>query len=155
MAERDWIFEGDDFVCGLRAAGILVRDGKILLQREAGGREYAVPGGHVKVGEELSEALAREYAEELGISVSVGRLLFTEECFWEWKGRAHHDMGFYFEIETRDVIPEGFRPHRDNPNVEVGWIPVEKIGPLTLYPEFLKEEIHNLPDAAKHFVTRA
>ena len=47
---KDWLFRGEDYACDLRAAGVLMRDGKILLQRDKNGAEYAVPGGHVQVG---------------------------------------------------------------------------------------------------------
>ena len=30
---------------------VLVRDGKLLVQRDRDGSEYALPGGHIKIGE--------------------------------------------------------------------------------------------------------
>ena len=40
---KDWIFSGDTYACGLRTAGILIQNGCILLQRDAGDDEYALP----------------------------------------------------------------------------------------------------------------
>ena len=48
-----------------------------------------------------------------------------------------------------------FVPHRDNGNVLIGWMPIESLKDVTIYPEFLKEEIFSLDSAPKHFVTRA
>ena len=45
---KDWLFTGDGYVCGLRAAGVLIRNNTILVQREIDGNEYALPGGHIK-----------------------------------------------------------------------------------------------------------
>lgn len=36
--------------------GVLIRDGKILVQRDRDGHEYVLPGGHVKIGEILEDA---------------------------------------------------------------------------------------------------
>ena len=62
--DKDWIFVGDEYACGLRAAAVLIKDNMILVQRDKGGNEYALPGGHVKIGETSEEGLVREMAEE-------------------------------------------------------------------------------------------
>ena len=61
----------------LRSAVILLEDGKLaLIRRERVGRVYyLLPGGGVEPGETLVEAAQREAAEELGLQVSVGRLV--------------------------------------------------------------------------------
>lgn len=47
MMEKDWIFHADGYNCDLRAAGVLIRDGNILVQRDHGGSEYAPPRHYV------------------------------------------------------------------------------------------------------------
>ena len=61
--EKDWIFRTDEYICDLRTVGILVRDGKLLVQRDRDGSEYALPGGHVKIGETTADGLVREYKD--------------------------------------------------------------------------------------------
>lgn len=63
--EQDWIFDTDTCRCDLRSAGVLLQDGKVFLQRSAGGSEYALPGGHVRAGETTEHALLREWQEEM------------------------------------------------------------------------------------------
>lgn len=155
----DWIFSGDGWTCGMRVAGVLLRNGKILLQREADGSEYAIPGGHIRIGETLEDGLKREWQEEMGTKILLKRMLWTEECFWEWKGKRAHDLAFYFLIglEDEDALPDdGFlRPHKDNSRIVLEWMPLEKLQDIVVYPEFIKNENLNDNAPVKHFVTRA
>ena len=157
--EKDWIFRTDKYICDLRTVGMLVRDGKLLVQRDRDGNEYALPGGHVKIGETTEDGLVREYKEETGAEIKVRKLLWTEECFWEWNGIQAHNIAFYYLIELADSsdIPDtgAFVSHKDNCNVVLGWMPIENLGEVTLYPEFIKEQIFDLDTPPKHFVTRA
>jgi 8-oxo-dGTP pyrophosphatase MutT (NUDIX family) len=56
--------------------GILVRDGHLLLGLRAPHKSYPgcwdVFGGHLEVGESPWDALRRELAEELGVTVTAG-----------------------------------------------------------------------------------
>ena len=152
---NDWLFRGEDYRRDLRAAGVLLKDGKILLQRDKNGAEYALPGGHVQVGEETQNALKREFCEEMGVKIAIKRLLWTEECFWRWQGKMVHSLCFYYLIEG-DLSDTGeFQPHRDNEQVEYGFVPLEALAGLTIYPEFLKERIGALREYPEHFVTYA
>ena len=99
---KDWIFRTDEYICDLRTVGVLVRDGKLLVQRDRDGNEYALPGGHVRIGEATADGLVREYKEETGADIRVGKLLWTEECFWEWNGTQAHNIAFYYRIELAD-----------------------------------------------------
>jgi 8-oxo-dGTP diphosphatase len=55
-------------------AGLLVRDGKVLLCHRGAGRWYPntwdLSGGHVETGEMAAAALRRELGEELGIAIA-------------------------------------------------------------------------------------
>ncbi len=156
---RDWIFEADGFICELRAAAVLVEDGNILVQREAGGDEYALPGGHVKAGETLEDALKRELFEEAGLRIACRRLLWSEECFWHWNGKMAHGIAFYYLIEALPDSPpirDGiWTAQRDNPRVEYGLLPIERLKDATVYPEFLKDEIACLDGPMRHFVSKS
>lgn len=159
MLEKDWIFSGDTYCCDLRAAAVLVKDGKILVQRDRNGTEYALPGGHIKIGETLEDGLIREMQEETGVSIHIQRMLWSEECFWEWKGKAAHNISFYYLIDVLEncalLATEDFISQKDNGNVVLGWMPIEKLKDITIYPEFLKQQIFHLDAPIQHFITRA
>ena len=155
---QDWLFQVDNCICDVRTVGVLVRDGKILIQRDAGGCEYALPGGHIQMGETLEEGLIREFREETGAQIRCERMLWSEECFWEWNGRKTHNLAFYYRIALEpgwDIPDAGeFVPHKDNRNVVLGWMPVAELQNATVYPRFLKTEITCLDGPMKHFVTK-
>jgi ADP-ribose pyrophosphatase YjhB (NUDIX family) len=61
-----------------RVTGICIEDEQILLlnQDTDGPRTWSLPGGKAEDGETLAQALIREMAEETGLVVEVGRLLY-------------------------------------------------------------------------------
>jgi len=63
------------------AAGLIFRSGKLLIaQRHADahlGGLWEFPGGKLETGETFEQSLVRELHEELGVEVSVGKLVAT------------------------------------------------------------------------------
>lgn len=43
----DILYKTDDYVFSYRVAGILIRQGKVLLQKPKNDDGYSIPGGHV------------------------------------------------------------------------------------------------------------
>ena len=158
MIEKDWLFSSDEYICDLRTVGVLVKNNRVLVQRDKNGSEYALPGGHIKIGETLEAGLVREYKEETGVDIKVKRLLWSEECFWEWNGKLAHNIAFYYLIEESDgcKISDNveFVSHKDNCNVVIGWMDIEELKSIIVYPEFLKEEIYDLDGEVKHFISK-
>ena len=67
--DKDFLFTTDEYICGVRTAAVLVKDNKLLVQRDRNGNEYALPGGHIKIGESLEDGLIRETLEEMGVVI--------------------------------------------------------------------------------------
>ena len=84
--------------------------------------------------------------------------MWSEECFYTWNGKQVHNIAFYYLIELCggfDIPDMGeFVSHKDNCNVVIGWMPMEQIQDVIIYPKFLKEEIYKLDEPPKHFVSR-
>ncbi len=154
----DWRFDDGKTVCDLRVAGVLVREGKLLVQREKDGQEYALPGGHVQIGEETADALSREFREEMGAVLHGLRLLWIEECFWSFGGKQAHQIALYYRITSADGLDasaEEFMPHRDNAGVLFGWLPLDALADAVIYPEFIKQEVGHMEEPVQHFITHA
>jgi ADP-ribose pyrophosphatase YjhB (NUDIX family) len=54
---------------------VVVEEGRILLVRRADDGSWCLPGGRLEVGESLRAGAAREFTEETGRAVELGRLL--------------------------------------------------------------------------------
>lgn len=152
----DWLFEMDNNICHVRVAGLLLRGNKVLVQKIKNKNEYALLGGHLKFGETTEEALVREYQEEIGVKIICKHLLWTEENFWKWNGKDAHNISFYYLIDLYEgtIIPDGFTPLIDNCNVVFGWVSIEELKDINIYPQFLKKEVHRLGECPKHFISR-
>ena len=62
-----------------RATVIAEKDGKVLLIREKGQRQYSLPGGGIERGEYTMEAALRELREETKLRPSKAERLFDHE----------------------------------------------------------------------------
>lgn len=70
-----------------KAAGILLKDRKLLVTRSKGKDFFVSPGGKIEEAESPQQALARELMEELTITVSVDGL----EPFGVFEAQATRD----------------------------------------------------------------
>lgn len=158
---RDILFKSEDWVFSFRAAGILIRDGRILLQKPKGD-DYALIGGHVSAFETASKTLKREYKEEIHADIEVGEMIAVGEIFFPWGERPCHQIGLYYRVELKDPdqIPLSGVFHGydewDNERIDLDfcWVPVEELGSLTVYPTELIPHILSGKKEILHFVSR-
>ena len=97
----DILFKNDDFVFSYRVGGILMRNGKILLQRPKND-DYAIIGGHVAAMETSMETLKREFEEELHAKIEVDNLLAIGEIYFPWGKRPCHQICLYYNVHLMD-----------------------------------------------------
>jgi 8-oxo-dGTP pyrophosphatase MutT (NUDIX family) len=88
-----------------RAAAIIRREGYLLIHRMTLDPFWTLPGGRIEFGEPASTTVAREIAEELGATATIGELSYLVENLFELDQQAVHELGFYFEVELRDPFP--------------------------------------------------
>lgn len=154
----NWSFIKENNICSFRSAGVLIKDGKLFVQKEIDGDEYALPGGIVNIGETSEYAVIRRYKEETGADIICERLIWVEESFWEWNNRKAHTLTYYYLISLKDenaiLDNNQFVSQKCNDNVVVGWMPLDNIHKITIYPTFVKNKINNITDCIEHFTSR-
>ena len=155
---RDILFKTEDHVFSYRVGGILVENGKILLQRDKNG-DHAVIGGHVAFMEQAKDALAREFLEELHVKIGVDDLLAVNENFFMWGDKPCHQVHFYYAVHLEDdsFFREGERAgydELDNLRVDLDfvWVPVEELKNISVYPRELPELLEK-QNGIRHFVS--
>ena len=72
---------------GQSVAGVVIRDGKVLLARHTYGNGKGlliIPGGYVNIGETPEDALKREFMEETGIQVEPDGIIGIRFNMHDW-----------------------------------------------------------------------
>ena len=115
--------------------GLIVNNGRFLLGRRlnkigigTGRWLWDLPGGHVKKGEELLEALVREIYEELNLKVCVGE--FAYEGLIEYPG--HEDVFYVYWIKH---VSGELKLSEHN---KVEWVHPESFDEYNIYPPWKK-----------------
>ena len=110
-----------------RSVAIVVRDGKILMERVVYfGREfYTVPGGGIEEGETPEQAVLRELQEECGLDGKIIRPLAVQ---YKLDGSAEYS--FEVEVSEEQEAITGYDPEEstENPPLkEVLWMSLVEI----------------------------
>lgn len=126
-----------------RAAIILIQNEAIaLIERQRAGLHYfTFPGGHVEPGETPEQAAVRETWEELGLKISIRRLV--AEIWW------HAKPQYYYLVEAvSGEFGTGLGEEMQRPKPERGtylpvWVPIGKLLDLPVMPRSLAEMVVN------------
>lgn len=147
----DCCFQTPDGLFNFRTAGLIIRDGLLLAMTERGIGHYYLPGGRVRMGETMEEALYRELREELGVSARVLRPLWLCESFFPLGGRPVHEIAMYYLTEPDwDGLPalEGQFTLSDSDGAEhiYRWLTPEEVRSVRIYPVPMQECWPQLPE---------
>jgi 8-oxo-dGTP diphosphatase len=127
----------------LRPAACFFKENKILLLKYeyAGIAVYNLPGGNHEEGESISNALAREMNEEIGVQITVGELLFTAEI--AQKSREIDTLHMVFECQIIEFEP--ILNPSETSAIELNWIEIDLLDQINMYPNLgleLKNKFH-------------
>ncbi len=87
--------------------GVLIRNGRVLVNRAVYRTRFTIPSGYVDPGEGLATALAREFVEETGVTVEVGPLLLARH---KVIAATESDVFFAFLVHHRVGTPSARPP---------------------------------------------
>ncbi|HEY8893091.1 MAG TPA: NUDIX hydrolase [Clostridium sp.] len=142
-------FKVENGVFNFRVAGILFNKNKVLIHRLINDDFYAFPGGRVEMFESTENTIIREMTEELGINVTINRLLWVVEHFFNNNDSKYHEICFYYLIECCDKNFLGrediFYITEGSNKFEFRWVDIADIRNHVIYPTFIKEKIEDLP----------
>lgn len=155
--DRMITFTRDDKRFNLRIAGVAIEGGRVLLHQFEGDDFWALPGGRGELLETAHETLRREMQEELGIEVTIVRLLWMVENFFEYQGLHFHEIGLYFLMQAPPDWPlrtfrSSFSGYEGHLRLTFRWFPLEEVERIVLLPSFLTSALRNLPDNMQHIV---
>ena len=122
----------------LRVSGLCWRDDALLLvkHRMGNGHLWAPPGGGIEFGEFIEDALKREFLEETGLEIAVGKFLFG--C--QFVKNPLHAIELFFQV----VAVSG--------EIKIGHDPELQIIETA---EFLSDaEIRSIPEATLHGILK-
>jgi ADP-ribose pyrophosphatase YjhB (NUDIX family) len=142
-----------------RIVGIAYDGDRVLLHRAETDDFWAMPGGRAELLETAAETLRREMREEMNEDVTVERLVWIAENFFEYGPRSFHEIGFYFLMHLPPDSPlrqktEPFYGQEGDLKIIFEWVPVATLEQVYLFPTFLRTGLKNLPTSTVHIVHR-
>ncbi len=140
----------------IRVGGFLQHERRLLVveQGRGGERYWLLPGGGVRFGETLSEALRREIAEELGLRVAVGRLLAIVESISPEPSYPKHVVHLIFEVSA---APEADIAPQEATVLHAEFLDERGLNTVDLRPpiaEFLLDCLRELPSSPQYLGRR-
>ena len=101
--------------------GVCVRDNHILVYQNTNFGYICLPGGHVEFFEPMTEALRREWNEEVGCDCTVGKFLNFFEERYECSDGKRHEYAFLSEVSCE--VLEVHKPlKQQEPHIALQWM---------------------------------
>jgi len=112
--------------------GALVSKDKLLVVKRSEKESFLpgvweLPGGKIEFGESLTDALEREFREEVSLTISVKKLIFAFDYVSQKQGKEVHTTEIVFLVELQDKDQLRLSPGHS----EFRWIEKVEISLLT------------------------
>lgn len=103
--------------------------GRVLLTQREDNRLWCMPGGHMDLGETVSEAVARETLEETGLVVAPGRIVgvYSDPRLALRIGHGLRNQMVLIAVECRVI---GGTLQRSDETLDEGWFDPDDLPPL-------------------------
>lgn len=148
-------FDREDMRFTYRIAGVALHEGRVLLHRAGHEDFWSLPGGRCEMREPSGDALRREMREELGVDVTVDRLLWVVENFFHYAERQCHELGLYYLMSFPAAAGlhergETFIGQEGEMELIFRWHDLATINDLRIYPSFLCDRLMAIPASVEH-----
>ena len=156
----DLTIDVEDYKLNVRAAGIIIHNGKFLVHRNVNCDYYALIGGRVAIGEDSATTVIREIKEEMGKDAEIIGYVSTIENFFEEKGAKYHEIMFVHRVEFADEedkkIEYTLKNIEGREELQYEWIELDRIDDYNVVPVAIKDvlkgknwPVHKINDELK------
>lgn len=131
-----------------RTCGIIKQENKFLIMRANKTRYYHIPGGHIEIGEDSKQALAREIKEEIDCDIEEADLFAIQENFWVRDHKKCHGIEFYYIVKLKQKLETKDSEKIENDKgeekiLELKWITKEELKNIDLKPDNIRDMLIN------------
>ena len=137
----------------LRAAALIINNNQLLAIKNDNFDCFYTIGGGVNVNETSIDAVIREVCEETGYLLSIDRLVFIQERFYNINNTYHHEVVFFYLMKSVDVRIEN-KTCTDYQEEKLYWLPIDELQNTNLVPEFLRTALTNIPEEIVHIISK-
>ena len=147
----DLTFKTAQGIFNYRVCAIIIHENALLATKNKNSPYYYLPGGRVMLHETAEAAMERELFEELGIRGKILRPLWLNQGFFteDVTKQRFHELCIYFliDVSETDLLSRGnpFVRYEGERRYLYEWIPLSRLKEEYLYPLFIKDKIHDLP----------
>lgn len=141
--KKDVRIENESSNFHLRVAAVIMQDDKYLIQQIDGYDYYILPGGHVHLGEDFTQAIIREVKEEVGCEIKDAKIFCLHENFYPKKDKLEHWVETYFIVKPNEILSKENWDQIENDKgqeklLHFKWFTQEELKLLDLRPNTIK-----------------
>ncbi|MBQ7902818.1 MAG: NUDIX domain-containing protein [Oscillospiraceae bacterium] len=157
MKNMDLTIADSKHILNIRVAGIIIKDGRVLMVKNLRSDYIYSLGGRLKFGEDARTGVEREIYEETGIKLEADRLGFIHENFFTGStpskmGCEVYEITFYFYMKVpADFAVETGAQTADDDRETLVWL--DWHSDERYYPQFFRTELDNPSQEVKHILT--
>lgn len=137
----------------LRACGIIIKDGAVLMVKNNIDDYFYSVGGAIQLGETIKDACLREVLEETGYPYEIDRLVFIHENFFTSEDILWHEIAYYFLMKENNNTTFSISYGSFGAKETKVWLPIDAYHNYKAYPKFFSNELKNIPENIKVITT--
>ncbi|GAA0790190.1 NUDIX hydrolase [Hathewaya limosa] len=150
------VIKEDGIRFNYRNVGIAIKDNKVLLHKPEEYEFWALPEGRCELLETSIETIKREFLEELGEEITVEKLVWVVENFFEIKNEKYHEISMYYMIKFCDESEiykhKEIKGIEDDKKLIFKWFDINELEKQPIQPTFIKDELKCISDNIKHII---